>query len=150
MPSAQVAQGGRGSMIALIGKKKSHAEKANAVTTQIPGGAIMPHYLIRGRMSRASISAIVKNPQNRTEAAGAIISAAGGRLHHYFFALGEDDIVLIVEFPDNLSAAALSMIVGSTGAVEDMKSTALLTMDEAVTAMHRAHEVSGAYRPPQA
>jgi len=80
LPSAQVAQGGRGSMIALIGKKKSHAEKANAVTTQIPGGAIMPHYLIRGRMSRASVSAIVKNPQNRTEAAGAIISAAGGRL----------------------------------------------------------------------
>ena len=110
----------------------------------------MPHYLLRGRMSRASVSAIVKNPQNRIEAAGAVISAAGGRLHHYFFALGEDDIVLIAEFPDHLSAAALSMTVGSRGAVEDMKTTALLTMDEAVTAMQRAHDVSDTYRPPQA
>ena len=110
----------------------------------------MPYYLVRGRMSKASVEAIVKNPQSRTEAATAVVSAAGGKLHHYFFALGEDDIVLIAEFPDNVSAAALSMIVGATGAVEDMKSTALLTMDEAVTAMHKAHEVSGAYRPPQA
>jgi hypothetical protein len=41
------------------------------------------------------------------------------------------------------------MAVGSTGAVDDMRSTALLTMDEAVTAMKMAKEVSGSYRPPK-
>ncbi len=109
----------------------------------------MPYYLLRGRMSKAAVEAIMKNPQSRTEAAAAVIAATGGKLHHYFFALGEDDIVLIAEFPDSVSAAALSMIVGATGAVDDMKSTALLTMDEAVTAMHKAHEVSSSYKPPQ-
>lgn len=110
----------------------------------------MSYYLLRGRMSKASVEAIVKSPQSRTEAAAAVIAAAGGKLHHYFFALGEDDIVLIAEFPDGASAAAVSMIVGATGAVDGMTSTALLTMDEAVTAMHKAHEVANTYAPPQA
>ena len=109
----------------------------------------MAYYLWRGRMSKNSIAAMVKNPQSRTEAAQAIIEAAGGKLHHYFFALGDDDIVLLTEFPDNASVAAVSMAVGATGAVEGMKSTALLTMDEAVTAMQKAKDVSSSYRPPQ-
>ena len=109
----------------------------------------MAYYLFRGRMSKQSIEAMVKNPQSRTEAAQAIIEAAGGKLHHYFFALGEDDIIVLTEFPSNASVAAVSMAVGSTGAVDDMRSTALLTMDEAVTAMKMAKEVSGSYRPPK-
>jgi aspartate/glutamate racemase len=37
----------------------------------------MAYYLFRGRMSKQSIEAMVKNPQSRTEAAQAIIEAAG-------------------------------------------------------------------------
>ena len=110
----------------------------------------MAYYLWRGRMSKGSLEAMVKNPHSRTEAAAAIIEAAGGKLHHYFFALGDDDIVLITEFPDNASIAAVSMAAGSTGAVEGMKSTALLTMDETVIAMQKAKRVRASYKPPQA
>ena len=109
----------------------------------------MAYYLWRGRLSQKSIEAMVTNPQSRTEAAQTIVEAAGGKLHHYFFALGDDDVVLLTEFPDNASVAAVSMAVGATGAIEDMKSTALLTMDEAVSAMQKAKDISGSYRPPQ-
>ena len=109
----------------------------------------MAYYLWRARMSKASIEAMVSNPQSRPGPAQAIIEAAGGKLHHYFFALGDDDIVLLTEFPDNASAAAVSMAVGSTGSVENIRSTALLTMDEAVSAMKTAQEIGGAYKPPQ-
>lgn len=109
----------------------------------------MAYYLWQGRLSKDSIEAMVQNPQSRTEAARSIIEAAGGTLHHYFFALGEDDLVLLTEFPDNASGVAVSMAVGATGAVEDVKTTALLTMDEAVEAMRTAQRIGASYRPPQ-
>ncbi len=109
----------------------------------------MAYYLWRARMAKSSIEALVSNPQDRTDAARTAIEAAGGRLHHYFFALGEDDIVVIAEFPDNVSVAGATMVAGATGALENMRTTALLTMDEAVTAMQKAKDMRGAYTPPK-
>ena len=109
----------------------------------------MAFYLWRARMTKASIEALVSNPQDRTAAASTAIEAAGGKLHHYFFALGEDDVVVIAEFPDNVSVAGASMVAAASGALENMTTTALLTMDEAVAAMRKGKEMRSAYVPPQ-
>ena len=106
----------------------------------------MPHYLIRASYTPEGWAALVKNPQNRREALRPVIEAAGGRLDAFYYAFGEDDAFLLVELPDNVSAAAISMSVAASGAVKFTATTPLMTAEEAVEAMKRAGRAG--YRPP--
>jgi uncharacterized protein with GYD domain len=62
------------------------------------------------------------------------------------YAFGEYDGVFLLEAPDNASAAALAMAVGSGGALSEVETTVLLDMDEAQDAMRKA--AAATYRPP--
>ena len=53
---------------------------------------------------------------------------------------------MVVEMPDNLSAAALAMAVDSTAGIYSYKTMPLLTMDEAMLAMRKASGTG--YRSP--
>jgi uncharacterized protein with GYD domain len=63
-----------------------------------------------------------------------------------YYAFGEHDVVLIAEFPDNVSAAAIALTVAAGGAAKEFKTTVLLSVDEVLEAMRRAGRA--AYRPP--
>ena len=106
----------------------------------------MPHYLIRASYTPEGWAALVKNPQNRREALRPVIEAAGGKLDAFYYAFGEDDAFVLVELPDNVSAAAISMSVAASGAVKSTATTPLMTAEEAVEAMKRASRAG--YRPP--
>src|SRR4051812_12333494 len=106
----------------------------------------MPHYLARFRYSTESIRAMVDNPQDRAEVARAGIESVGGKLLGFWIAFGDCDGVFIAEMPDNTSAAAISMLVGGTGALSSLETTVLIGMDEAQEAMRKAAAAS--YRPP--
>ena len=106
----------------------------------------MPHYLIRASYTPEGWVALVKNPQNRREALRPVIEAAGGKLEGFYYAFGEDDVVLLVELPDNVSVAAISISVAAGGAVKSAVTTVLMTAEEAMEAMKRAQGVT--YRPP--
>jgi len=56
----------------------------------------------------------------------------------FWYAFGEFDGVFIAELPDNVSAAAVAMAVGSTGALSAFETTPLIGMDEAQDAMRKA------------
>ncbi|MFQ6030861.1 MAG: GYD domain-containing protein [Dehalococcoidia bacterium] len=106
----------------------------------------MARYLIQASYNRQGISELIQNPQNRLEAVRPVVERLGGRVVSFDYAFGDYDVVAIMEAPDNVSAAALAMAVGSGGAVRDYKTTVLLSMEEAMEAMGKA---SGAgYRPP--
>ncbi len=106
----------------------------------------MPHFLIQAAYAAGAAKAMVASPQDRTEAIGKIVASAGGRVQSVFFALGDYDLVIIAELPNNTSAAAVALNVGSTGALARYKTTALLTPQEAVTAMGQAQGLT--YSPP--
>jgi uncharacterized protein with GYD domain len=108
----------------------------------------MPFYLTRAKLSQEAIKALLANPQDRTAAVAKLDEALGGKLHHYFFAFGEYDVVLLGELPDNTSAAAALLTTAGSGAIVAQETTVLLTMDEAVSAMRKAGTVSGSYVPP--
>jgi uncharacterized protein with GYD domain len=89
---------------------------------------------------------MVKNPQNRLDAVRPVIEKLGGKVEGGWLAFGEYDIVLVCQMPNNVSAAAFSMAASAGGAVKAVKTTPLMTIDEAMEAMRKA---SGAgYRPP--
>lgn len=49
----------------------------------------------------------------------------GGKLVTYWFCFGEYDIVLISEMPDNATAAAACIASTASGALKNLKTTAL-------------------------
>jgi uncharacterized protein with GYD domain len=110
----------------------------------------MSHYLIRWQFKDATAKALVDKPQNRTGPAKALIEGFGGKLHSYYFALGDYDGLGICEFPDTVSVAACSMKAASTGAFARFETTALLTATEAEAAMKKAKEAKVEYRAPNA
>lgn len=108
----------------------------------------MSFYLVQASYSAQAIAAMVKKPQDRAAAVRPLIEKMGGKLHGLWLAFGEYDIVGIAEMPDNVSAAAFSMAIGSSGAMSRYRTTPLLTMAEATRAMKKAGGVG--YRPPGA
>jgi uncharacterized protein with GYD domain len=106
----------------------------------------MARYLIRVSYTPESWAAMMKNPQDRREAARSVIKAAGGELMSFDFALGGDDAIVIVDLPGNVNAAAAAIAISSTGALKSYTTTPLMSPEEAMDAMRQAAAIS--YRPP--
>jgi uncharacterized protein with GYD domain len=107
----------------------------------------MAHYMFRVSYNAASTKAMIDHPQSREDASRKATESLGGKLHAFYFAFGEFDAVLICEFPDNVTAAAAAMAVGSTGAFAKFETTVLMTAAESVEAMKRAKAAN--YAPPR-
>ena len=106
----------------------------------------MPHYLIQAAYTPEAWATLVKNPQSRAEAVRPVIEGLGGKLVALYLAFGEYYVVALAEMPDNVSAAAFSMAATAGGALKAVKTTPLMTTEEAVEAMRKAGQA--AYRPP--
>lgn len=107
----------------------------------------MPFYMFQGRYTPASLDAMIENPQDRAAAASKLIEAVGGTLHHLYFCFSDDDVVAIIEAPDDEAMAAGALAVGASGAMAGGRTTKLMTVPEAMAAMKRAKDARGAYVP---
>ncbi|MEJ2696744.1 MAG: GYD domain-containing protein [Candidatus Sulfobium sp.] len=104
-------------------------------------------YLHQASYTAEALSAMLKNPQSRSEMVRRTIEKLGGRLEGFWFAFGDYDIALVFEMPDSVNAAAFSMAASSGGGVKAVKTTQLLTTEEAVAAMKKA--AKSGYKPPK-
>ena len=98
----------------------------------------MSYYLIQVAYSPEGWQALVKNPQNRVEAVRPAIENLGGKIENAWYSFGDYDVTLVLQMPDNVGAAALSIAFASGGALKTVKTTPLLTSTEALEAMKRA------------
>ena len=90
----------------------------------------MPKYLSMGTYTVDGIKGVLKEGgTGRRKAVQSAIEAMGGKLEAYYFAFGESDVVVISDVPDNVTAAALAIGIGSSGTVS-LKTTVLLTPEE--------------------
>jgi len=104
----------------------------------------MPKYLIAASYSGEGLQGLRRDKATaRRQAIATAIESLGGKLECEYFALGEDDVYLIADLPDNISAAALGIATSSTGLVRS-RTTALMTVEE----VDRALEKSVNYRAP--
>lgn len=107
----------------------------------------MPLFMVQACYGTSATTAMVKNPQDRAAAVKPVVERMGGKLHGAWLSFGEYDVVVIAEMPDNVSAAALALAVGASGAMSSYRTTPLLTMAEATSAMSKAGGVK--YKPPK-
>lgn len=98
----------------------------------------MPHYMIQVAYTAEGWANLVRNPQDRLKAVTPAVEKLGGKVEVGYLAFGEYDIVVIVEMPDNVSAAALAIAFSAGGALKLAKTTPLLTTQEGIEAMKKA------------
>ena len=104
----------------------------------------MPKYLIQATYTSEGLKGLAKDKASgRKAAVQAAMKAVKGKVECMYFTFGADDVVLIVDAPDNIAAAAISLAAGSTGSV-NIRTTPLLTVDE----IDRALALPSKYRAP--
>jgi uncharacterized protein with GYD domain len=108
----------------------------------------MAHYLVQLAYTPEAWAAQLKNPQDRVKIVSSLLEKLGARFETAYFSFGDYDIVFIMEAPDNVSAAAVSLAIASGGAMKAYKTTPLLAIDDGLQAMRRAAEAAPAYRKP--
>src|SRR5438876_12024340 len=108
----------------------------------------MAFYLTRFSYTPETWARLMKNPEDRREAARKYIESVGGKLHGFWYAFGAYDGYNLWEAPDNVSMAAVAIAIGGGGALSKIETTPLLTVEETLQALGRARAI--AYRPPGA
>ena len=108
----------------------------------------MPRYLTRFSYTPETWARLVQHPEDRRAAAQTYIESVGGHLHGFCYAFGAHDGYTLWEAPDNVSMAAVALAIGSGGAVTDLETTVLLSVEDTLEALRTAQGVT--YRPPGA
>lgn len=74
---------------------------------------------------------LLHDPLDRLEAIRNPIEKLGGKLQSSFFALGPFDVLVISEFPDDVSPASISVAFSDGGAIANIRTIPLLPLAEA-------------------
>lgn len=104
----------------------------------------MAKYLFQGSYTVEGIKGLLKDGgSKRRAAAQQAIESVGGKLEAFYFSFGKNDVVALVDAPDNASVAAISLAISASGAFGG-STTVLLTPEEIDQAAKKAVR----YRPP--
>ena len=108
----------------------------------------MPFYLMRFSYTPEAWARLIKKPEDRREVARSVVEKLGGKLHGFWYSFGQQDGFVLIEAPDNVSAAAFSVGISAGGALRSAETTALLTVEETIEMLEKAQGLP--YRPPGA
>jgi uncharacterized protein with GYD domain len=90
----------------------------------------MPKFLVGASYTPEGLKGLLKDGgKGRREAVEAAVKSLGGKLEAMYFAFGKHDVVTIIDFPDNVTAAALALAVNASGG-SVTRTTTLLTPEE--------------------
>jgi len=105
------------------------------------------YFLVQVTYTPASWRNLILDPQNRQQALTPVIENLEGKIQCSFLSFGDYDAIGILSFPDNITAAALSMALTAGGGVKSVKTTPLVTWEEGIEAMKKAKKAT--YKPPE-
>src|SRR5579863_8132846 len=90
----------------------------------------MPKYMFEARYSpEGAIGLAKEGGTSRRDAVKKHLDEIGGKLESIYFAFGDVDCFVIVDLPDNVTAAALSLAVNESGLIAS-KAIVLLSVEE--------------------
>jgi uncharacterized protein with GYD domain len=107
-------------------------------------GKTMPKYMIQGSYTAEGLKGLARDKASgRKAAVSSAMKSLNAKVESFHFSFGCEDVVLIVDAPDNVAVAAMSIQVGLTGLVR-LKTTPLLTVEE----VDKALALPSKYRGP--
>jgi uncharacterized protein with GYD domain len=103
----------------------------------------MPKYMFKASYgSEGAAGVLSKGGASRRDAIAKAAESVGGKLESFYFAFGGTDAYVVVELPDNATAASMALTVSSSGVV-GVETAVLLEPDEI-----KPGSASPDYRPP--
>lgn len=106
----------------------------------------MPMFMAQFSYTPQAWAALVRNPEDRSEAISTLASKMGAKLHSIHYCFGEYDGVLMIEAPNESAVLSMLLAAIAPGHVKATKTTMLFTPQQAVEAMRKAGTVS--YKAP--
>ena len=104
----------------------------------------MPKYLFQANYVGEGVKGLLKEGgTGRRAAVEALAKSDGGTVEAFYFAFGETDAYVLVDLPDNASAAAIALTVSASGAAT-VKTTVLMTAEQ----VDAAAKKTPTYRAP--
>jgi uncharacterized protein with GYD domain len=108
----------------------------------------MAKYALIGGYTAEAWSKMIDNPGGRMEAARKVIESVGAKLEVYYWCFGEDDYLGIIEAPDDTTAGAVAIAMGSSGSLRNLRTIRLITQEEGKALLEKAKTAKAAYAPP--
>lgn len=106
----------------------------------------MAKFLVVASYTHGGVQGLLKDGgTGRRAAVEKMAAGLGGSVEAFYYGFGEDDAYVIVDVPDNVTAAAVSLAVNAGGGATT-KTIVLLTPEEIDEATKKTVE----YRPPGA
>lgn len=106
----------------------------------------MAKYLIEANYVGEGVKGLLKEGgTSRRAAVDKLLASVGGKVESFYYAFGDRDAYVIVDAPDNVTAAAIALTVAATGMV-NIQTRVLMTPEE----VDQATKKSPAYRAPGA
>ena len=104
----------------------------------------MAKYLSQANYTSEGLKGLIKEGETgRRKAIEKLLASVGGKIESFYYAFGDTDLFMICDVPDNVTVAALSLIVNASGAATSTV-TVLLTPEEIDAAVKKTAD----YRPP--
>jgi uncharacterized protein with GYD domain len=98
----------------------------------------MPKFLLKASYTTEGAKGVSKaGGTARREAVKHTVEGLGGSLEDFYFAFGDTDAYVIVDLPDNATAAAISLVVNAAGGAE-VTTVPLFTPEEADEAARKS------------
>ena len=108
----------------------------------------MPKYLFYGNFTDDGLKGILKEGgTSRWKAVDTLAKSLGGELVSYYYAFGDPDFYVVAELPNNVSAAACSLIANAAGTTS-LKTAALLSLEDMDEVTDLVKKTMAQYRPP--
>jgi len=108
----------------------------------------MPTYLALFAYTGDTWRRLMGSSGDRTSAITAAVQAAGASLRSVHWMLGSYDGVLVLDAPDSVSAAAVSVTAMSSGAFRAVETHELFTQDQLEGILSRAADARAVFSPP--
>ena len=105
----------------------------------------MPLYLYQASYTAESLAAQMKQPVDRLEVVNKQLESSGCRIVSGGYGFGTFDVAVILEAPDDTTAAAIAIAIGAGGAIKSAMTTKLLNGAQWVEALKKASSVG--YQP---
>jgi uncharacterized protein with GYD domain len=106
----------------------------------------MAKFLWKASYTSEGVKGVLKEGgTGRRAAVEKVVEGLGGKVESFYFALGEEDVYVIAELPDNVTATAVSLTVNASGVVS-LQTVELLTPEQ----VDEATKKSVDYRRPGA
>lgn len=105
----------------------------------------MALYMYRATYNSETLSALIRQPNDRIEAVRPALETIGVKIVAGGYPFGKYDVLVVYEAPNDTTAASVAIAIGAGGAIKSAETTRLLSGQEWIESLQKAQDFD--YQP---